>query len=548
MRDLVKESLETLSKTLSSGQIALESSQAAFSQLDADYHNARRAIQESSSALRNAINTREAELLKLADTKCAELSKKLDQNAAGLEPATAQAQFALSEAKKEVGSKDAGSGGVIPLLQNCVELIARMNSAGDALKKVLEVPSSQHPLPRFGHGGLMAYVPSRDGRQILASLRAFGTVSVDGDFKSGKRSAGESFDGADIFVPRESTLSPPPQTKRRVSGEFGVENGKEGEMTTDTDNSFILSPVIKSCSNNNNDNDDCDFINSLPLIQPQSHQSNQNQLNQNQINQPQINQINQKQSQLNQNQIPSMTTVNSSLYQTIYSSEYIQKAEERLIRFGGQIDTMVDKLKRWMSTRVFAPVAQGLDEMAAKCTSSPSSPAYPVEFAKTVQSWRPGLWLYLNVPGRSAADILYVAGRIRLFAKGMFAQESLAGRIADAQIIAHGFATFFDQLIRSGGGGGGGNEKGFSERFVVRAPASPEDGSRERVVIYQRCIDPPHFEVYWKGKCCEVPPGFKNVFYALFIFVYAVQTKLGGVLETVSLSSPAVDLFNVLTL
>ena len=554
MKGLVKEGLEALHKTFSAGQIALESSQAALSQLSADYHSARRAIQETSSALRNVISTREAELLKQADAKRAELAKKLAQSAAGLEPATAQAQAVISEARKEVKGKDGGNADAVALLRGYSELVARMDSAGAALRQVLEAPPARHPLPRFRHGGLMAYVPSCDGRQILASLRAFGAVSVDSDLKAGEGAADGSLGSIDLFVPSDpctSPLQPPPPQKRRANDDIpGItgEHEKEGGVTElDDDSIILLSPIIKTkkinTNNNTNnsvdmnvngeeeddDDEDMEIANSLPLVQPKRQKQSKKS-----ISTP---------SKTTGAQISSgSASTASALCRGVYSSEYIQRAEERLVRFGGQIDAMVDKLKQWMSARVFTPVAQGLNEMASKCTSKPSSPAYPVEFAKTVQSWRPGLWLYLNVPGRSASDVLYVAERIRLFARGVFVQESLAGRIADAQIIEHGFATFFDLLAKSNGSG----ERPFTERFVVRAPENPEDGSRDRVVIYQRCIDPPHFEVYWKGKCCEVPPGIKNVFYALFIFVYAVHTKLGGSLGTVSLSSPAVDLLNVL--
>lgn len=299
MKEITKESLEALCKTFLSGQIALESSKAASSQLDADYHSTRRAIQESSSALRNAINIREAELLKQADAKRIELSKKLDQNSAGLEPATMQAQSVITEAKKEIKSKENGSH--ISLLKSYSELNSKINSAHDTLKKVLEIPSSQHPLPQFKHGGLMTYVPTREGRQILASLRAFGTVSVNNDFKSGKRSPDESFDNINLFISDEHSLSPP-QQKRHAGDKFIDklnDNGtdeQEKDVDNDLDYSFILSPAIKKSQVNNNNNnnnvidiDDIDDIppNSLPLFTQRPQQQQQQQSQSQQSQQPQ---------------------------------------------------------------------------------------------------------------------------------------------------------------------------------------------------------------------------------------------------------------------
>ena len=172
MRSSVEESLDTLGSTLSVGLVALESSQAATAQLEADYHSTCRAIRESSSALRNAINAREAELLKQAAAMRESAAKRLAQSSAGLEPATAQAQEAAADAKKglrAIAAASAANGTDTDVLQSLTVTNERVSSACGALAAVLS--SAPHPLPQYTHGGLMAYVPSRDGHILLTSLR-----------------------------------------------------------------------------------------------------------------------------------------------------------------------------------------------------------------------------------------------------------------------------------------------------------------------------------------------------------------------------------------
>ena len=75
-------------------------------------------------------------------------------------------------------------------------------------------------------------------------------------------------------------------------------------------------------------------------------------------------------------------------------------------------------------------------------------------------------------------------------------------------------------------------------------PAAARARERRAVLLYERTRAPPHYEVWFDGRCWAVEPGLHNFFSALVLFARAVDLRLDGHLGPLSLRSPS---FNLLT-
>ena len=85
----------------------------------------------------------------------------------------------------------------------------------------------------------------------------------------------------------------------------------------------------------------------------------------------------------------------------------------------------------------------------------------------------------------------------------------------------------------------------FSEQHYAAGPALPgTTRPRERgaVLLFERAATPPHYEVWFDGRCWAVPPGHQNFLTALVLFARAVDLRLDGHLGALSLRSRSCDL------
>ena len=87
--------------------------------------------------------------------------------------------------------------------------------------------------------------------------------------------------------------------------------------------------------------------------------------------------------------------------------------------------------------------------------------------------------------------------------------------------------------------------KPFSSKHLIVYPDNPD--TTKSVIIYQRHIHPPHFEVVSShpSETWPVFQGRNNLFQALVLFVYCVKSKLSGYLDQMYLGNKHINLLSV---
>jgi hypothetical protein len=209
----------------------------------------------------------------------------------------------------------------------------------------------------------------------------------------------------------------------------------------------------------------------------------------------------------------------------------------------------LERVRKWLSRTVIAPVAAMVRETEAKCTTPRSSQSFQNDLLRIAQQYGIRVQPYLVSP--TCSSVPYMIDRIKVLASGSFLQQYVwnGGPAAardnmptDAQVVMHAFCTFLDTIIPDGAATG----RPFSSRFFLMHPDEPDVARKGSVVLYQRSIHPPHFEVVLDGQVWEVLPGRNNMFHAIVLFVLALKRHFHGHVGPISLSSPPVMLIPAL--
>jgi len=172
-----------------------------------------------------------------------------------------------------------------------------------------------------------------------------------------------------------------------------------------------------------------------------------------------------------------------------------------------------------------------------------------------ILSQRQKLERYFEVLGSTSRQ--YLIDRIRVLAKGSYLTSFnwngggmwnkkpwTTEFLTDSQIVLHLFCTFMDNAMPDQQTFNG---KPFTNRHLVITPGTP-DSTKTSVIIYQRHIHPPHFEIVSSqpNETWEVFQGRNNLFHSLMLFIYCVQKKFSSHLDQISLANPRIRLLSVI--
>ena len=227
----------------------------------------------------------------------------------------------------------------------------------------------------------------------------------------------------------------------------------------------------------------------------------------------------------------------------------------------------------WLRTAVVAPLGAAL---TAAQRQYPSAPLAALGAGDA------------QLLGAAAAALAVAPAALAARVAALAAQHSLEhgdwrgahGGVPDARVLAALLCAHFDRIIPGsdpaapispagtttttssvfGGGGSvfggsssmfgdGGSSSAprrvFSEEHYAVGPALP-GATRARearaVLLFERTAAPPHYEVWFDGRCWAVAPGHQNFFTALVLFARAVDLRLDGHLGALSLRSHTCDL------
>lgn len=171
-----------------------------------------------------------------------------------------------------------------------------------------------------------------------------------------------------------------------------------------------------------------------------------------------------------------------------------------------------------------------------------SDPTYQTQPA--ILRW-PSLQKYLQVPTGYQSTVVnrgYVLQRLKALGKGYglreYSMEMKEGP-SDAQIVMHCFLTFFEDHFPN-----------FTQMYFHDLATDRKRGIKTRlrgvsIVQTRSHPDPPYFVLMVQGASEEeeitwrVEPGRNNLFSALALFVYYVNSRLRGKLQHLKLSDPA---------
>lgn len=272
-----------------------------------------------------------------------------------------------------------------------------------------------------------------------------------------------------------------------------------------------------------------------------------------------------------------------------FAAMNIQLAQELLDKLGiaNKIDDWTENMRKWLVDYVLHPLVRKFDVVEqfglSMNVSPPPLPAPGTSTASNMPLWHsapvvqptnsipnptPGgapidanellrkrhrLEKYTKVLGATSRE--YLIQRIRELAKGSYMAEFKwnGGGLwkgkewsqefpTDAQIVFHLFCTFMDFVLPDQQSANG---KPFTGKYV--AISETPDLSKSSVILYQRQVHPPHFEVVSSHptEVWQVMQGRSNLFQALVLFIYCVKQKLCGYLGQILLSTSQINLLCV---
>jgi len=108
----------------------------------------------------------------------------------------------------------------------------------------------------------------------------------------------------------------------------------------------------------------------------------------------------------------------------------------------------------------------------------------------------------------------------------------------DSQILIHLFCAHMDGLLPADPRAD--KDKPFSSLYYILAPRPP-DATPVAVKIYQSHVHPPHFKVILKQEVWDTFQGRNNLFHAIFLWAYAVQSRLSSYIGQVHLGEIGLD-------
>ena len=219
--------------------------------------------------------------------------------------------------------------------------------------------------------------------------------------------------------------------------------------------------------------------------------------------------------------------------------EYKEAAAQTLAALGvssALLPTLRARCAAWLHTAVVAPLGAAL---ASAQRARPDAPLTALR-ARDAQL----LAAAAGVPDARGLAALFCA----LCDRSIPASDPAAGAAASgagatnsafgASAFTSPFGAFAPPYAHTGA---------FTSAHFAAGPGMPAAArARERraVLLYERTRAPPHYEVWFDGRCWAVEPGLHNFFSALVLFARAVDLRLDGHLGPLSLRSPS---FNLLT-
>ncbi|KAL3852622.1 hypothetical protein ACJMK2_016240 [Sinanodonta woodiana] len=113
----------------------------------------------------------------------------------------------------------------------------------------------------------------------------------------------------------------------------------------------------------------------------------------------------------------------------------------------------------------------------------------------------------------------------------------------DAALVMHLFCTYLDSRLPAQPKYPDG--KTFTNQYFMKTPDKPNLEKKDNFLIYQSSINPPHFQVIIKNNVFSLPKGRNNMFQAMLLFLYHIQTREHGMLGRVSLGMSGVNILNI---
>lgn len=256
-----------------------------------------------------------------------------------------------------------------------------------------------------------------------------------------------------------------------------------------------------------------------------------------------------------------------------------QAAQELVERLGveGSMEEWTERTRQWLVEQIVWPLVRDIQEVtkaglpltkpltqavstqAAAASSAPTSMWYSFQSApqptttsfsqNPVVQKRQMLEKYMDVHGSPSRE--YIVQRVKELAEGgcMAAFRWNGGGSwqgkpwttelpTDSQILIHLFCAHMDGLLPADPRAD--KNKPFSSLYYVLAPKSP-DAVPTAAKIYQSHVHPPHFKVLEHQEVWDTFQGRNNLFHAIFLWVFAVQTRLDGFIGQVHLSETGLD-------
>jgi len=124
-------------------------------------------------------------------------------------------------------------------------------------------------------------------------------------------------------------------------------------------------------------------------------------------------------------------------------------------------------------------------------------------------------------------------------------KEKAAELPTDAKIIILLFCAFMDLKLPKQPLF---EEKPFSSKHFIASTDKP-DASGRSVVIFERSVQPPHFQIESSNpnETWPVEQGRNNLFHTLILFIYCVKIKFSGYLDQISLENKDIQLLSVIS-